>query len=366
MDKQQKRIEKVRRNIHAKQQKRAKQILKQDKFTQITMEEIEAGKRVKSYKNKILVMFGVLALVPAVWSMFLLYQMDLLEERINQMVAQKNESVLIQETAGENVEASGEKETLQEPQETNRVYITFDDGPSQNTEEILEILDQYNAKATFFVVGKSDVESKKIYNEIIAAGHTIGIHSYTHEYSQIYASLEAFQKDVMEMSDFIYDVTGVRTNLYRFPGGSANSVAATDVNELITWLDQQGYVYYDWNALSGDAVTKGLSTTTLVNNVMDGVSKNKTVPSIVLLHDLSARHNMVEALPQLLEQLQEKGYEFDQPLTQDVTPIQQKKVEDVLQQNSQKQNAAGVVESTAAQAGTTQSQTATTEYKMSK
>ena len=335
MNKQQKQIEKLKNNNHVRQQKRSKQILKQKNFAQIAKEDVETARKVGSFKTKIVLMLCIMALLPSFFSIAMFYQLADLENQVNEMVNERSSSVQTELVTGEEVIASGQKGDAEEPlstsqTESNRVYLTFDDGPTSQTQEILDILEKYNAKATFFVVANESDEAIQAYKNIVEAGHTIGIHSYTHEYTEIYSSLEAFQKDVTRMADMIYNITGVRTRLYRFPGGSANTVCATSKEELIRWLDAEGYIYYDWNALSGDAVTKGLSTTTLVNNVMDGVNKKKNGASIVLMHDLATRHNMVEALEPLLQRLQEEGYQVDEPLTEEVTPIQQKKLEDII------------------------------------
>ncbi|MBO4461285.1 MAG: polysaccharide deacetylase family protein, partial [Lachnospiraceae bacterium] len=103
-----------------------------------------------------------------------------------------------------------------------KVYLTFDDGPSHNTELILDILKEYNVKATFFVIGRNDEYSKSLYKRIVDEGHTIALHSYTHRYSSIYASLDAYKEDLQKISDLVYDATGVRSKFIRFPGGSSN------------------------------------------------------------------------------------------------------------------------------------------------
>lgn len=337
MNNQQKQIKKLKNNNYVRQQKRSKQILNQKNFAQIAQEDVETARRVGSYKNKIVIMLCVMALLPSVWSIAMLYQLSDLENQVNLLVNEKKSAIESEMVTGQNVTAFGEKEETQVVdsnetalEESNRVYLTFDDGPTEYTQEILDILEKYNAKATFFVVGKEGESAKNAYQSILKAGHTIGIHSYTHEYNQIYSSLDAFMEDVTKTSDLIYEATGVRTKLYRFPGGSANTVCATSKEDLIRWLDGEGYVYYDWNALSGDAVTKGLSPATLVKNVMDGVTKHQNGTSIVLMHDLATRHNMVEALEPLLQRLVKDGYKIDKPLTEEVTPIQQKKLEDVI------------------------------------
>lgn len=109
--------------------------------------------------------------------------------------------------------------------EVQKVYLTFDDGPADNTDAILKVLKKYNVKATFFVVGKTDEYSKKMYQRIVDEGHTLGLHSYSHKYSEIYQNLNSYKNDLTKLSDLIYDVTGVRSRYVRFPGGSSNQVS---------------------------------------------------------------------------------------------------------------------------------------------
>ena len=125
------------------------------------------------------------------------------------------------------VDTDGDKEA-----ETKRAYLTFDDGPSGNTGEILDILDANDVKATFFVVGRGD-EYYDTYRDIVGRGHTLALHSYTHDYDKIYASLDDFAEDIEELRNLLYDVTGVNCVYYRFPGGSSNTVSKVDMDTLI-------------------------------------------------------------------------------------------------------------------------------------
>ncbi len=188
-----------------------------------------------------------------------------------------------------------------------KVYLTFDDGPSIYTGQILDILAANDVKATFFVIGR-DEGYYPYYKRIVDEGHTLGMHTYTHEYGYVYSSREAFAEDVNKLSDLLYDVTGVRSKIFRFPGGSSNTVTSEPISEFIEYLNDEGIVYYDWNALNGDAVTNELDPDTLVNNVMKDVRKNDT--SVVLMHDLQSRHTTVESLQSLIDILKSEGYEI--------------------------------------------------------
>lgn len=199
-----------------------------------------------------------------------------------------------------------------------RAYLTFDDGPSDQTGEILDILKEYDVKATFFVIGRNE-RYYPMYKRIVEEGHTLAIHSYSHEYSTIYASYDNFVNDVEELRKLLYDVTGVDCRYYRFPGGSSNRVTQVPVNDLIDYLDSAGLTYFDWNALNNDAVIAGQTPDQLVKNILkDALNYDDT---IILMHDLDCCHETVESLPSLIEQLEEHGYEI-LPIDGDAPHIQ--------------------------------------------
>ena len=216
------------------------------------------------------------------------------------------------------------EENLAETGDTLKVYLTFDDGPSDNSDKILDILDDYNIKATFFVVGKEDEESKRIYKRIVDEGHTLAMHSYSHKYSYIYASLDNFKTDLDRIQNLLYDVTGVDCNLYRFPGGSSNQVSNVDMAEYIKYVNSEGIRYLDWNVASGDATSAPITADELVENVMSDVVKYKT--SVVLMHDADSKDATVEALPTLIEKLQAEGA-LILPVSDDTEMIQHIKVD---------------------------------------
>ncbi len=214
------------------------------------------------------------------------------------------------ETAGS---VSGKSSTstksaiIDDPDKPN-VYLTFDDGPSSNTAEILDILKQYNVKATFFTIAKNDQKSLDMYRRIVDEGHTLGMHSYTHEYSVIYKNLKSYENDVDDINNFLYNVTGVHTKFYRFPGGSSNTISSVSINKCINYLNEKGYVYFDWNAVNGDASGKKYSQKQLVANVMKDVVLYDT--SVVLMHDAADKLSTVESLPMLIAKLKKKGYDI--------------------------------------------------------
>lgn len=192
--------------------------------------------------------------------------------------------------------------------QAQKVYLTFDDGPSENTAKILDILKEKNVKATFFVIGKEDEESKALYQRIVAEGHTLGMHSFSHKYSVIYDSLDSFTEDVNHLRSYLASITGVEPDIMRFPGGSSNQVSNTDMAEFIRYLNEEDITYYDWNVASGDATSQAYTADELVENVMTDVVKYDT--SIVLMHDSSAKGTTVDALSSMIDQLQSMGAEL--------------------------------------------------------
>ncbi|MDE7313054.1 MAG: polysaccharide deacetylase [Eubacterium sp.] len=191
-----------------------------------------------------------------------------------------------------------DKEKAQEPR---KVYLTFDDGPSKNTRKILKILDRYDVKATFFVTGRKDEASLKLYQEIAERGHTIGMHSYSHKYDEIYASVDTFEQDLEQIQSQIFDAVGITCRLYRFPGGSSNQVSKLDMKEFIRVLKERKITYFDWNVECGDASSHSYTAKEMVDNVMQDVVKYHT--SVVLMHDAENKSNTVKALPVIIEKL---------------------------------------------------------------
>lgn len=201
----------------------------------------------------------------------------------------------------------------------NTVYLTFDDGPSVNTRKILDALDEAQVKATFFTTaGELSADNvAELLREIRDRGHTIGIHSYSHEYLKIYESIDAYLTDFNRMYEFIYEATGLQTEIFRFPGGSINSYDSSMYQPLIGEMLRRGFVFYDWNVTGGDTL-KGANATSVVQTVradMNGKSRG-----IVLLHDSNEKGFVAEALPEVIATLKEMGYAFE-VLTPSVLPI---------------------------------------------
>lgn len=207
-----------------------------------------------------------------------------------------------------------------------KAYLTFDDGPSDHTDQILDILKEKGVKATFFVVGKTGEKAEQRYRRILAEGHTLALHSYSHDYSEIYGSLEQYKKDVRKLKEYLEGLTGEEIWLYRFPGGSSNQVAKISIDACIEFLREEGLTYMDWNASSEDAVTIHASCSELNGNILkDALRYNQTV---ILMHDLHECSGTVEGLGALIDRLEQEGYEI-LPITRETRPVQHRKAKAV-------------------------------------
>lgn len=187
------------------------------------------------------------------------------------------------------------------------IYLTFDDGPGATTKSILDTLDKYNVKATFFVTNQFPGYSYLIKEEN-NKGHKIAVHTYSHRYSDVYTSVDAYINDFNKMNEIVKEQTGSYSNLFRFPGGSSNTVhcnyAKGIVGDIALEMTNRGYVYFDWNLSSGDAA--GYSSNKIYNTVVNGVEKCN--PCVVLMHDIKSTTK--NALDPILAELTSRGYTF--------------------------------------------------------
>lgn len=210
-----------------------------------------------------------------------------------------------------------------------KAYLTFDDGPSGNTDQILDILDQYKVKGNFFVIGRFSEAYKDQYRRILDEGHVLGMHSYSHSYTDIYESTDSFIADLNHVQYVIYDITGFMPSIYRFPGGSSNLVSPVSMHEFIDILDKRGIVYYDWNINSGDADASRVSSEQIIDNVFNGIkaldSPEERNEIMILFHDLSEKTTTVDALPTVIEGLQAQGYVIA-PIDDYTKPIQHENI----------------------------------------
>ncbi len=288
-------------------------------------------RRVRRLKHLILFALFTLISVPIVCCVVLMFQVRDLNHRIDVLTERL---VLLEQTgcpkteetplrgggeAAEREPAAGQ-ETASAEDHLRRVYLTFDDGPSIYTDEILDILAEYDVKATFFVVGKEDEHSQESIRRIAEEGHTLGMHSYSHKYSELYASLDSFEADFEKQRAYLEELTGEKCRFYRFPGGSSNTVSKMDMGTFIDYLDDQDVVYFDWNVSSGDGGRLLLDVDTLVKNSTEDVARWNT--AVILMHDSADKRTTVDALPQIIEKILAMEDTVILPITGDTEPIQ--------------------------------------------
>ncbi len=190
-------------------------------------------------------------------------------------------------------------------------YITFDDGPSQNiTPQILNILDQYEIKATFFLLGRNVARYPSLVKQEYETGHYIANHGYSHEYDTIYASAQTVLEEYMKTEQLIRTVIGQETycsHLFRFPGGSGGNKYRNVKKEAKQLLSDNDILYIDWNSLTNDSVGKPTQES-IMNNLISTVGTKNSV--VILMHDAATKQLTADMLPQVLNYLIEQGYTF--------------------------------------------------------
>ena len=190
-------------------------------------------------------------------------------------------------------------------------YLTFDDGPSVNTERILDILEENNMKATFFVNGRIGFENT--YLRIVNEGHKIGNHTYSHNYGEVYESEESFINSVNQLNDYLALLGISKPDIIRFPGGSNNTVSygyggEELMDRLVNEVVIEGYDYFDWNVSSGDANKSTEDKSIIMDNVKKGCV-GKTNP-VILFHDSAPKTTTADGLQEIIDYLREQGYSF--------------------------------------------------------
>lgn len=205
-----------------------------------------------------------------------------------------------------------ESEIEQENEKTKEkvAYLTFDDGPSENSEKILKTLKEKDAVATFFLIGQEITsEREEIVKQELQQGNAVGVHTYCHEQNVIYSNSTAFFDDFQKASAAIEKVTGVTPKLHRFPWGSNNSYVSYYVDSLREQLNSQGVKSFDWNVSGEDSVGRNVSESVIFANVKKDLTKYQN--PIILLHDSAAMDNTAAVLPQIIDYIREQGYSFD-------------------------------------------------------
>ncbi len=288
--------------------------------------------RVRLIKRIIIIAVILLIVLPMILCIFLFAKVHTLDRQVQELYETRATETLmavdltdkaapmqmtVEDHTGETEDPQAETEAVAEKTEEpivveqikqekwpRKVYLTFDDGPSYYTDDILDILNQYGVKANFFVIGTEDPELKKMYQRIVEEGHVLGMHSYSHEYQKIYASVDVFAADLSRLETLLYDETGMIPKLYRFPGGSSNTVSPVSMGYFIDYLAARGITYYDWNISSGDASAHLLPKDDIVRNSLYRIDENEE--TMILLHDIGDKSTTVEALPEIIEALQEQ------------------------------------------------------------
>ncbi len=209
------------------------------------------------------------------------------------------------------------------PPDDHVIYLTFDDGPSSDvTVEILDILKENNIKATFFILNYTE-DKIPILQRMIDEGHTIGIHGYSHEYNEIYTSEDAFMESINKLADKLKEDTGYEAFCLRFPGGSSNTVSrhySTGImSRLVKLVEEEGWMYFDWNVSSGDAASNTVPTETIISNVESELDPDSN-DNVVLMHDTSYKTTSAEALQSIIDYGKENGYSF-YPITRNTPEV---------------------------------------------
>ena len=228
------------------------------------------------------------------------------EEQNNQEAESKN-----QEENIKNQEIKNEKENQEEQNAKGIIYLTFDDGPtSDTTPKILDILEQKGIKATFFVLHYNENNEPLIKREV-NSGHTVALHGYTHTYSEVYQSADTCMENFRKIQEQVYESTGIKSNIIRFPGGSSNTISKKYcegvMTELTTRAVNEGFKYFDWNVDSDDAGNAKKSEQ-VYKNVTSQIKKNRS--NVVLMHDFAKNEGTVNALANIIDYGLQNGYVF--------------------------------------------------------
>ncbi len=328
----------------------------QDKDSEMLNHQRKRRKRIAKIRNGIILIVAGWIVLSMILIVALFFKMVSLEHKIDRLVTSSSEQNTDQVNAGAAAKLSGgviaeetedteimqtemtwdkvtppatgisDEDNIASDGDLHKVYLTFDNVPSEHTSEILDVLEEYGVKATFFVNGSQDEEMIPVYKRIVDEGHTLGMNSYSNQYSVIYQSEEAFEQDYMTLKNFLKQTTGVDSFYYRFPGGSSNLISNVPMDYFIHYLNTQGIVYYDWNVSAGDGASTVYTSEEIVENVTDDVVKYKT--SVVLLHDGKDKSATVEALGPLIEALEGMGAQI-LPIDEDTQVIQYVKADTV-------------------------------------
>lgn len=237
---------------------------------------------------------------------------------LKNMIAGQQEKQIAEkkQEEGENKESDARRDdtvnthdSTEVEQNKKQAFLTFDDGPSRNTEEVLAILEQYGIPATFFVIGNQiDGSTEDVIRRAVSQGCLIGVHTYCHKAETIYNSAQACYDDIMEAKDKLEALTEKPVTFYRFPWGSSNCYVASYKQEIIGLLTEAGLEYEDWNVSGEDSVGRPGA-----DSIIGHIKKNYQIAKdpVILLHDSAINEETVKALPVIIEMFLAEGYTFD-------------------------------------------------------
>ncbi|WP_127610008.1 MULTISPECIES: polysaccharide deacetylase [Paenibacillus] len=227
------------------------------------------------------------------------------------LTAKEADEVFASLSSGKRVEA--EEMSYRKPEEPT-VYLTFDDGPSAFTPQVLDVLKEEEVRATFFVLGEQAEARPHVVKRIVEEGHAIGNHSYNHVYKELYSNFGAYWEQLQRTEQILFDATGVRTPLVRAPGGTAGNFDAF----YFYLLNRGGYSVFDWTIDSEDARKAGATAEDIAHTVAQGPFRHEVT---VLMHDGPGHEQTLKALPKIIKLFKDQGYRFA-PLSTEVKPAQ--------------------------------------------
>jgi len=235
----------------------------------------------------------------------ILFVIFLFEENVNSMSADGNTTTMEDLNASKKIPIDRKKV----------LYLTFDDGPSNNvTNNVLDTLKENNVKATFFLIGSQIEGSEDVVKRINDEGHSIGLHTYSHKYKSIYCNENTFINEMIACRNEINDIVGISPNIIRFPGGSYKHLNKNYLKKL----HDNNFKIYDWNLDNTDGLKPKLSTYKLYRKAIKGSKDLQTI--ILLMHCTDIHKNTCKALPQIIEYYKSQGYEF-KTITEDTPEL---------------------------------------------
>lgn len=211
----------------------------------------------------------------------------------------------LRKTGEENQEAAG---MLADRIADKTAFLTFDDGPSENTEDVLDILDKNHIKASFFLIGNQVAGQEETVKREIAGEHSVGMHTFCHDANVIYRDAASYLADLEQVETLLKEQYHYETNIYRFPYGSKNQYVRGFRQNIVDAMEQKGFHYVDWNVSGEDSVGRP-SSAAIVENVKKGSEGKDT--AVILLHDSAINSETVEALPEIIDYFRQNGYHFD-------------------------------------------------------